>query len=180
MPGQRFNRLRRSAGIEVQVAGERRISMQAVQYQIGVGHCRLCTTQSVCGRPRIGPGTPRTYRENVARITPGDAATTRPYGDDFHLRRAIGKSGNGLVGGQRRTKVIDQTNIGAGTPHVASNELPDSDSLTEIDRSGNATGRTRQHSIDRKSTRLMCTGNAAIGCHEKNGPAVPFLSEFSL
>src|SRR5439155_13032720 len=78
----------------------------------------------VTGRARRGAGAPGPDPERLAGIEPGQAPAACPDGVDLDLRGPVGKPGDVPFGREGGLQLVDETDIGARSTHVAGDQVP--------------------------------------------------------
>ena len=105
--------------------GQKEFRIQSSRIQIRIGHCRIHAAQSIAGRARHRAGAPGSNPESGATFDPGHGSASRS--DRNHVERGDEQrmAAHFAALSHLRGAVSDQRHIGARTPHIQSDNVPD-------------------------------------------------------
>ena len=145
-----------------------------------VRHRRLSPPLAVAGGPRVGARAARTHHQDVTRIHPRNAPAPRTDRVDLGLGGAVRVRTHELLVGERDHEILDETDVGARTAHVAGDEVGELELLAEICGRRNAPGRARQHRRDRQPAGALRGRDPAVRGHDEHRAPVAACGNGSL
>ena len=118
----RLERCARCRDIQPLGAAEEIIGIEIAAHEVGIGDRGPCAAASIARRAGIGAGALRTDIEKAAAVDPGDRAAAG--GDRRHVeRRHVDLAARDHpLGHFERCAAFDEGDVGAGAPHVQSDE----------------------------------------------------------
>ena len=148
-----------------------------MEHDVGVGHRRLPATLAVAGGPGVRAGAARPHHEDIARVHPRDAPAPGADRVDLGLGGAIRVRADELLVRQRNDEILDETYVGAGATHVASNEVGKPEPFAEVGRSRHPPRGTRKHGGDRQPAGAVGGRDPAVRGHDEHGAPVAPLGD---
>ena len=147
--GQRGQRGAGQRGVQAELATQRGVLAKEAQRERRIGHRRGDAAAAVGRRPGHGPGASRTDLQMAAGIEPGDGSAARPDGVDVERRQRHRQPLETRLAGEHGRAIHDDGRVQAGAAHIQGDDVGDAHLAGECGRADDATGRTRQHQVDR-------------------------------
>ena len=158
-----FERLSRQLGVDLYLAAEIIVRIDAAEHDLGVGIGRLGAAGAVAGRARHRPHALRADIENAALIDPADRATAGADVDGIDRRQAAGHVPENLpfVGDRRLTAIDDRDIVGRAAGFERNDVLEAGQRADVTGKTNRAGDRRRMECACRKLQRLVHADDAA-------------------
>ena len=167
LPAGLRHRTARRAGVQREAAGQLHVRRQRARYHVRVGDGGAVASPPERGGAGRRAGALRADPQPPGPVHPGDAAATRPGGDDVHRRAEDRVVPDGLGGRDRRHAVADQAHIQRGPAHVEGHEPAQAVAGAQRHRSRDAGRRAGEHQPVRLAVGPLGGQAPAAGLHDQ-------------